>query len=167
MIDQKLQSNIEAILDKYRLFSPLDLAEHLGIRVQFVQDQDNSFAGAIKQLPEGVTIFVNDKDNEKRKLFTIAHELGHFFLHTNDLNSGIISYRDSELYSKYDVEGRRKEEEANHFAAELLMPREIFVSYFLNHSKLPFAALISEMGGFFGVSESAIKIRLAYLDLIS
>lgn len=165
MINNDLQIGIEAILSQYRLFSPLDLADHLGIRVQFVQHQDKDFAGAIKKFTEGITIFVNSSHSEKRKLFTIAHELGHFFLHFNDLDNGIISYRHAELYANYSPEERKKEEDANHFAAELLMPKDTFISFFIKNSTQPFDKLVSEMAGFFGVSEAAIKIRMSYLDL--
>lgn len=166
MIKKELQLKIEEILSKYGLFSPIHLSEHLGIKVKFIKDQDQSFAGAIKKFDEGVIIFVNENHGEKRKLFTIAHELGHFFLHSDDLNNGIISYRDSELYSKYDDKGRRKEEEANHFAAELLMPKDVFIAYYAKNTNLAPDKLVKKMSDFFGVSESAVRIRLNYLDLI-
>lgn len=166
MIDQILQSEIEEILAQYRGFSPIDLAEHLGIKIQFIKDQDSALAGAIKMFPEGTVIFVNDQDNERRKLFTIAHELGHFFLHSDDVKNGIVSYRNSAHYQKYHSCEKKREEVANHFAAEMLMPRETFVAYFIKNSDTPFNILVKEMADFFFVNEAAIKIRLSYLDLI-
>ena len=42
---------------------------------------DNSLVGAIARRGKTVTIVVNANDPPFRKRFTIAHELGHNFLH--------------------------------------------------------------------------------------
>ena len=72
-------------------------------------------------------IVVNGEDVEKRRRFTIAHELGHVFLHWDWLpNEKLkddlveISFRNGR-YSKEQLE---REEEANKFAAEFLAPRK-------------------------------------------
>ena len=73
-------------------------------------------------------IVVNGEDVEKRRRFTIAHELGHVFLHWDWLpNEKLkddlveISFRNGRYYSKEQLE---REEEANKFAAEFLAPRK-------------------------------------------
>lgn len=55
-------------------------------------------------------IIVNKNFSNDRKRFTIAHELGHILLH-NENNFPISNYRD-------------KEQEANQFASEFLMPKD-------------------------------------------
>lgn len=72
-------------------------------------------------------IVVNGEDVEERRRFTIAHELGHVFLHWGWLpneklkdNLVEISFRNG----KYNKEQLEMEEEANKFAAEFLAPRK-------------------------------------------
>lgn len=55
-----------------------------------------------------------------RDRFTIAHELGHYFLHSNQGRIPIIAYRSG---------SGRLEWEANWFAASLLMPSDKFKEY--------------------------------------
>lgn len=66
-------------------------------------------------------IFVNASETSERKRFTIAHELGHVMLHAGDGN--VVDYRQQ---MEYGAEAGPKEREANQFAAELLMPRNVF-----------------------------------------
>jgi transcriptional regulator with XRE-family HTH domain len=56
-------------------------------------------------------------DHERRQRFTIAHEVGHFLLHGASL--------DHRARAK-GLRNRKREREANLFAAALLMPRESF-----------------------------------------
>ena len=64
---------------------------------------------------ESATIGYNQSQHSHRQRFTVAHEIGHFLLchTTND--------------SAFDLDSKKPEEvEANQFAAELLMPLEMF-----------------------------------------
>jgi hypothetical protein len=99
------------------------------------------------------TIHIPMTTSSKRDRFTIAHELGHYFLHY--------------LYIKREgVErfGRglsnRAETEANTFAASLLMPSEQFRTAFrrLNGD-------VYELASLFGVSPSAAQVRCSSLGL--
>jgi Zn-dependent peptidase ImmA (M78 family) len=109
--------------------------------------------------PEDFRIVVPSHTSSVRDRFTIAHELGHFFLHyllANDeddlVGKKIIAYRkDSE----------RVEWEANWFAAAFLMPEELF--------KEKFRATkddLSRVADFFSVSHAAARVRAKDLGLI-
>ncbi len=66
-------------------------------------------------------VYENAWDGNGRDRFTVAHELGHFFLHT-----GIPMAR---AHSEVTVKPfRLSEPQANQFAAELLMPRQFMQS---------------------------------------
>ena len=60
-----------------------------------------------------------------RILFSIAHELGHFFLHILDddgnVKTGTVIHR--------NLQASSQEWEANEFAAELLMPVDEFIAF--------------------------------------
>lgn len=64
-------------------------------------------------------IYINGNHIDTRNTFTIGHELGHYFLHRDDViknNGRLVSFRGN----GYDP----KEEEADLFSAELLMPKK-------------------------------------------
>ncbi len=98
------------------------------------------------------TIIVNEKDIPSRKRFTIAHELGHYFLHEDNK---IISFRS---------ERGLKETEANIFAAELLMPEHMLKAEYkkLEGENLPSCSVLADL---FDVSKSAMSVRLMNLGL--
>lgn len=75
-------------------------------------------------------IVVNDKDILSRKMFTIAHELGHYVLHKSYLEKvgQDILYRDSFITPQKDP----KEIEANKFAANIMAPKFMLDYYYKN-----------------------------------
>lgn len=86
-----------------------------------------------------------------RDRFTISHELGHYFLHSNQ----------GEIQLKADRKGKagRVEAEANMFAAGLLMPEQAFRKEY-NKTKD-----IARVAAKFGVSTDAAEIRAKVLNL--
>lgn len=86
----------------------------------------------------------------RRDRFTIAHELGHYFLHSNQGEISIVAKR---------LGTGRVEWEANWFAAALLMPAKSFTEEFEKNSDVARLAVI------FGVSRDAAEIRKKVLAL--
>lgn len=102
-------------------------------------------------------IYVSQDEHKKtRQFFTVAHELGHFFLH--DKNKQEVFHR-----AQMDQFGDNidEEQEANWFAASLLMPRELITKEWNLH---PDEAFIAAR---FGVSRAAAHWRLKNLNVIS
>lgn len=97
-------------------------------------EEDGSFLIALSPLP-----------GEHRNRFTIAHELGHYFLHSRIGKQKLYATRQA---------GSRVEWEANWFAGSFLMPADAFVAAWQKHNGQA-AFLISE----FRVSGGAIEIR--------
>lgn len=93
------------------------------------------FLGLLEYENSGFHVFINlDKlKNPKyeRTRFTFAHELGHYFIdhHRNTLKSGQSLSYDKDLSF---VTNNPIEQEANHFATHLLMPKERFMKQALN-----------------------------------
>ncbi|WP_120951484.1 ImmA/IrrE family metallo-endopeptidase [Helicobacter sp. L8] len=84
--------------------------------------------------PQKKIIFILEDDKPlSRKYFSIAHEIGHWVLHSRDkIRSRAICYEQLDPISKIE------EQEANAFAAELLMPYDevaacIFWGYEITH----------------------------------
>ena len=111
---------------------------------------------------EKFKIFVNDSKKilPARKYFTIAHELGHFFLHQNLVKEkSLVIDGDFFIYREDNGIPQKMETEANQFATALLMPEK--------RVRLLWEALkdVDRCAEFFKVSRTAMSIRLDTLDL--
>lgn len=113
----------------------------------------------------------NQTESEVRQRFTIAHELGHLFLHNNGVLDGVYVDRSAE----YTIEFRnevsssgevRKEREANAFAAALLMPKSLLLEEIeQHHLNLADDDSLIVLAKKFNVSVSAMAYRLLNLGL--
>lgn len=115
-------------------------------------------AGVLRKEGDRWVIYVNREDSPSRQLFTIAHELGHFFIHKHirdEFVDGQLIARDED--SKY----ASVELEANEFAANLIMA-EAKVRELVGDKAID-AALIQRLAGTFGVSTIAMHVRLSNL----
>lgn len=132
---------------------PVQLADSIGVDVVFVE-----FAGTSNDQISGFydcesnVIIVNKHEFPLRQTFTVAHELGHKVLHEEWARSDNyrILLRDPAVRDSNPIE-----QEANFFAANLLMPRFMMDGYY----QLP-PHQISEL---FAVSVPAVKARLQSL----
>lgn len=113
---------------------------------------NDSVLGYIQKIGSKTEIVVNAQDAKTRQRFTIAHELGHYYLHHN----GDMKYVDLRSGKTTPTEV-----EANKFASELLMPTNLVVR---EYDKLLFPT-VAEMARIFDVSPAAMKIRLSTLGL--
>jgi Zn-dependent peptidase ImmA (M78 family) len=102
------------------------------------------------------TIRFNPDDAWVRQRFTIAHELGHMVLnHGRSMRDNAANYSTNAQHYH--------EREANAFAAELLMPKEV-VDWMLSRGN---NRDIGSMSRELGVSETAMRFRLINLGYIS
>jgi Zn-dependent peptidase ImmA (M78 family) len=99
-------------------------------------------------------ILLLDGDSFARQLFTAAHELGHYHLHKDKPNE--IFYRKD--FYLLDDSDKSQEQEANWFAASLLMPRELFA---IVYKKL---RNIEQLAKLFNVSATAVYYRIKNLQ---
>ena len=114
------------------------------------------------------TILIKENDSLVRKRFSVAHELGHLLLHLRSGTDEIITteadlFRIGDTPSESWTPERRREYEANVFAAELLMPSELVRSYW--EQIPPKERSIDTMANIFQVSDAAMAIRLQDLGL--
>jgi Zn-dependent peptidase ImmA (M78 family) len=105
---------------------PVDkIAKSLGANLRF-QPLDDELSGMVF-IKDGIPIIgVNALHHPNRQRFTIAHEIGHLQLHREIISKTVhvdkefpVLMRDQKASSGLD----KFEVEANHFAAELLMPK--------------------------------------------
>jgi Zn-dependent peptidase ImmA (M78 family) len=155
---------------------PIDIkkiATSLGVSVMG-HDFGDEMSGVLVLKDDKGTIGFNKDQSESRKRFTIAHELGHYILHKNNHNDVfvdrdfIIMYRrGTENYSETEL---IQEQEANAFAAAILMPEHLIEqelkenNYYPNLSELQ---LIEKLAKTFKVSAPAMTFRLNNLHVLS
>jgi IrrE N-terminal-like domain len=91
---------------------------------------------------------------EGQRRFVIAHELGHFFLHPNTRQ---IETVDKQQANNWSEKQETEEYEANLFAAELLMPRNLFAPY--GASQEPSFHLIEALAEKFSTTLTATAVQ--------
>ena len=142
---------------------PLSVAKALNIKVMNAKFAEPDKSGAVTKRNKIGSIFVNHEDSSTRKRFTIAHELGHLVMHMNDNEDGeyidnIDNFRSTVNDTAWS-EDKRKEWEANLFAAALLMHEDLVRREWKRTKDL------SQLAWRFQVSESAMAIRLSSLGI--
>lgn len=131
---------------------PKEIAENYGVTVIFAEFPDamSSVMGFYDWKSQ--SIFVNEVDPPNRQTFTIAHEFGHHLLHRDYLLQHPEQYR---VLMRQPLGGEKLplEQEANAFAANLLVPRKLLVEYAKVASQ-------AELARLFIVSEEVIRWRM-------
>ena len=151
----------DLLLEVYKetqVIPPIDInkvIEHSGLSLRVGSFKDPTTEGAYDQKRK--IIYVERNAPYERQVFTVAHELGHFYLHQSKPIE--VFYRKD--LPGFDEDDSTEEQEANWFAASLLMPRNLLkvISNLTNDT--------TEISRRFSVSSSAAYYRLknlGYLD---
>ena len=159
----------ETIRESLELSSPVDVAaavRRLGGKLIETERLEADMEAKVRRQNDEFEIVIQRNKPATRKRFSIAHELGHLFLHMGflvnpDLWNESGEYCDSVYYRYgYGVE----EEEANEFAAAFLMPEAEFRTISQRHVVNGFCS-IPQISKYFGASQDATMIRGRNLGL--
>ena len=127
---------------------PIDvnkIADFYGFRVALLDQPSEKFSGITHKTKKAIGI--NKNHHPVRQRFSLAHELGHYFLDHPTA--------DEELPSEEgDQERNIYESEANEFAGELLVPREVLKSSLMEHKD------IESLKKLFNVSRHVITLQI-------
>lgn len=126
--------------------------KHSGLILKIGKFEDPDIIGMYDRQQNAILLL--EGDSYARQAFTAAHELGHYYLHRDKPNE--IFYRKD--FYLLDESDKTQEQEANWFAASLLMPREIFALYY---KKLANVALLAKT---FNVSATSVYYRVKNLQ---
>lgn len=108
-------------------------------------------------------ILLNQTDSDTRKLFTLAHELGHYYLHSDSMDKFVDSQFISNTYHRNeDTKYFDVEVEANEFAGAFIMPK-IVIDEYLNRKSDATQENILDLSKKFHVSPLAVETRLKNL----
>lgn len=134
-----------------------DLVENAGIKLyDFESELENVFGFSVGPIDGGPAIGVNVRDDisVERRIFTVAHELGHLVLHAQ-------SYGDDAL-----VENMDHEKEANLFAGHFLMPLKEFERVWGESRGLYFVDRVMKAKRYFLVSFRTVLMRLVASEVV-
>lgn len=103
------------------------------IQLMGYDDWAEDICGRFMYIGDDPVIFYNSKHTPTMRAFTIAHELGHYFLkHLENEEAEIICLdRDFQRMEDSDDAKKEREVEANYFASCLLMPFNLIYPVFL------------------------------------
>jgi Zn-dependent peptidase ImmA (M78 family) len=171
---ERLEQDSWSLLTECKIFSPsvpiIDVAKRQGLSV-ISYDLGIGVSGTLVIEKGNGFIGYNPSHAKVRQRFTIAHELAHYVLHCQAKRSGqlfvdkdfIVKYRSENNYSPAEL---KHEQEANIFAAALLMPKK-FIDIELaktNFKEMGEPELIENLAKLFEVSIPAMTYRLNDLN---
>lgn len=185
-VEQKAQEVLAKYLTKrgnaYKILPTI--MEEEQIKFREIVSTNQKFVGALTKANSGQWyIIINTIENIGRRNFTIAHELGHYFL--EHLLQGNSFYCSDDAIAEESQTTSPIEHEANHFASCLLMPEEkvrnAFGAMLANSRKATskdflcvnaqtfniWRGICTDLTKRYGVSESALRYRLQQLGVAS
>jgi len=154
-------------------YDPEMVVKVLGGKIVRNIEGDGIDACIKKDGDEGFVIDMNKIKYAKRDVFTIAHELGHLFLHMGflwddnlwknkkefeDLDAAYYRKSGTDEYSRKHIQ---MEYEANAFAANFLMPKDEFIAVAVKIG----TPNIGQIANHFGVSAKAAQMRGKWLGV--
>ena len=160
----------QRVMDVYAIKTPISdmqaIVRKLGGTVEERRDFDDLCDGTIqKQGDNSFTIVISPFQNEQRKAFTIAHELGHLFLHMGFMTDRKCWLtQDRAVYRRFGT--TEQEYQANEFAAALLMPEKtykIILDEYSNGNRVN----MNQVARYFNVSVSAAINRGRFLGYLA
>jgi Zn-dependent peptidase ImmA (M78 family) len=152
----------DAVLNSYSIAAPpvdvFDIAKREGIEVVYFKPTgDFSDASAILDKDKKI-IYLSIEDGAARRAFSLAHELGHYFMKHQANEIGLL------LRHAIYADKPKPEKDADLFAAELLMPKKMlkdFIKAYSINTKDDAGVIL--LARSFGVSRSAMQFRLKSL----
>lgn len=141
------------------------IAERKGLNIH-PYDLGVNISGVLVIEKEQGTIGINPLESSVRQRFTIAHELGHFILHKDSSESLFVDKEFKILFRNQEsATGElKREQDANAFAAAILMPKNILEEK-INELSLDLTDedAVKSLAQMFDVSAIAMTYRIANL----
>lgn len=158
-----IEERAEKVLSDFGIASiPIDvitIAKKSNILIRKARSE--KFSGLLYRKDDTAFMAISSSESDVRQRFTIAHELGHFFMHPN--KDTFVDFRDN----KKNIARGIKEIQANQFAAALLMPRKFIEKDVKNFKETGFNdEAIKFLAQKYHVSEDAMSFRLINLNML-
>ncbi len=172
-MDNKTRRYVNVIAGRirkaYDIVTPIDnmedIVHKLGGTVEEKTDFDDLCDGTIRKKDENsFVIVIPPFQNEQRKAFRIAQELGHLFLHMGfKTDNECWSTQNQTIYRQFRI--TEQEYQANEFAAALFMPEDKYrqvLDLFSQNNRVD----VNKVAKYFNVSVSAAVTRGQFLGYL-
>lgn len=140
----------------------LDLAEkifHVRVDEEYFRGKLSHTSGIIVPLKRW--IILNKAQSHSRMNFTLAHELGHWWIVSEERELGDL---DAPILHRVAKDGQKEQENfADHFAAEIMMPISLLMEELKKYPKMEGSDVCS-LARTFDVSPKALTVRLKELN---
>lgn len=173
-MDAKIRKNInelaEILIEHFEIEIPIQntnsLVDSFGGKLDYCDFLEGFIDGDVqKKGNKSFQIRILNSLSEQRKKFTIAHELGHLFLHMGYmLNDDLWDASGEKTFARYG--NSENELQAHEFAAALLMPKQHFekaIYDFEDDGRVDMKKIATH----FGVSVPAATNRAKWLGYIA
>ena len=107
-------------------------------------------------------ILVNSNDSKEKQTFTIAHEIGHFMMHCTSEHNFFERYHGDD---EQDEQKKKLEDEADFFAANMILPSSLVLGYVMNNKYVGRKRLIKMICEQFNAEEETVERRFNELGL--
>lgn len=167
----EITNRVRKLLDEHEVTEPPvpveEIAVALGAKVRY-SPFDDELSGMIYIKGSNPIIGVNSLHPPNRKRFTIAHEIAHLILHSKQIADYVhvdkrfpVLMRDASSATGT----QQMEMEANHFAAELLMPSFLLLPSLKRHIlDIDDEKPLEKLSRKFRVSKQALEYRISNLN---
>ncbi len=168
----EIENAAEKVLKKMKVNdAPVPLEEILSYhQITLLDAPSDTYSGMMLTTGKKTFIGLNTNEQGPRRRFTIAHELGHYFLENAEERAFVDESATIESGMKFEVAFRNKshkkgdyeEMRANAFAASLLMPAKWLIRDLKNLRKdqLFSGKSIKDLASKYQVSEEAMRYRV-------
>lgn len=160
-----INSLTEDILHLLNVQVPIENMDKLVRSLGGTIEEDERYSdGAIQKDGDAFIVWISPFQDEKRRRFTIAHELGHLFLHMGYLtNHELWEKQENKIYQR--VGNSEKEYQANEFAAAFLMPKKEYFKV-MNENLDGNKVMTNKIAEHFNVSVEAASNRGKFLGYL-
>ncbi|QXE19499.1 ImmA/IrrE family metallo-endopeptidase [Clostridium sp. 001] len=141
-----IHARVKHLIQRYNTRDPERIIKYLGIDLRY-EDIGENTKGFYISLITNKYIVISNKLNEVEKVIVLAHELGHALLHYHRSTCFIREYT---LFPRGRIEN-----EANKFAAELLIDEKDIDKYSLENM------CTNQIASYFGVSEKLVEYKFS------
>lgn len=170
-----IESTASGLLDRLKIAdTPIPIKRiirELDIKLSSF-DLGNDVSGVLVIEDDSARIGYNPSEPIVRQRFTLAHELGHYLLHSGQKQNNLFVDNIKVMFRRQGSTPKelRQEKQANAFAAALLMPKSLVQQEYeklsAREKQLTDDNIVKKLSSVFKVSEIAMTYRLMNLEYI-
>lgn len=168
---KRIEDIVDSIRDFFQIPAPIgdidEIVKKLDGTIEIVEDiiSDGKLEMSSNNSEGKFIIKLSPVQSKERRNFTIAHELGHLFLHTNYIES-VLEDKKLTFGEFYRSGNTKREYQANEFAANLLTPRKLFIETIEENTNENKMVDMERVANKFGVSIDMAVTRGRWMGLL-